>query len=580
MPDGTPVPYQRPTNLTYTVDEIPPIVRLLLLGVQYAALDAFYLVLVAIIVRHSQATMDEKVTLMGISCIALAIGTTLQALRHGPVGSGYLAPPVFSATFMSPSVVAAETGGMRVVYGMTVIAGLTEALIGMFLHRLRIVITPIISGLAVFIVGLQLGIVGIGEVLDVQHADLPAFPVHLLVTLSTVAVCMALSIWWRGVWKLLCSVLGLAVGMTAAWLAGLIDQEKLNVIARIAWVELPHPAVSFGFDLSLLPAFLAAGAACAFRAIGVVTTCQRINNAAWRQPDMVNIRKGVLADGFGNMAGGLLGTTGISIGPSIVGVSAATGATSRVIAFVAAGYLLILGLSPKMAGSFLLIPPEVAGSIMVFTGCFLIAGGMQLILTRPADTRAIYIIGIATMLALSESVYPEYFRHLPTVVHSLMGSPLAIGLTTALILTLLFRLGTQQRDTLAWNDTTTLADVVPFLTKAVEGWKVAGDTAVRCMHDMTAIVDFLRQHKLDTGRLSVAYNGLVLQAEVSYLGTHEAPIHRDLGPPPPGELDEFVNEEVAVYVGLRDFLKSMSADRKRVLRRHGHLSLRLSYETP
>src|SRR5690242_9733345 len=85
-----------------------------------------------------------------------------------------------------------------------------------------------------------------------------------------------------------------SVGMTAAWLAGLIDQEKLDVIARISWVELPHPAVSFGFDLSLLPAFLAAGAACAFRAIGVVTTCQRINNAAWRQPDMVNIRKGVL----------------------------------------------------------------------------------------------------------------------------------------------------------------------------------------------------------------------------------------------------------------------------------------------
>src|SRR6516164_9632555 len=102
MPDGTPVPYQRPANLTYTVDDIPPIVRLLLLGVQYAALDAFYLVLVAIIVRHSQATIDEQVTLMGISCVALAIGTTLQALRHGPVGSGYLAPPVFSATFMGP----------------------------------------------------------------------------------------------------------------------------------------------------------------------------------------------------------------------------------------------------------------------------------------------------------------------------------------------------------------------------------------------------------------------------------------------------------------------------------------------
>ncbi len=97
---------------------------------------------------------------------------------------------------------------------------------------------------------------------------------------------------------------------------------------------------------------------------------------------MINIRTGVLADSLGNMAGGLLGTAGISIGPSMVGISAATGATSRVIAFVAARYLLI--------------PPEVAGSIMMFTACFLIASGMQLILTRPAGTRAIYIIGIAT----------------------------------------------------------------------------------------------------------------------------------------------------------------------------------------
>ena len=84
------------------------------------------------------------------------------------------------------------------------------------LHRLRIVITPIVSGMAVFIVGLQLGIVGIGEVLDVEHETLPVFPIHLMVTISTVGVCMALSIWGRGVWKLVCSIIGLGFGMTAA----------------------------------------------------------------------------------------------------------------------------------------------------------------------------------------------------------------------------------------------------------------------------------------------------------------------------------------------------------------------------
>ena len=444
MTDSEAATYQRPANLTYAVDERPPSGKLLLLGLQYAVLDASYLVLVAIIVRHSNASIEERVGLMGITCVALAIGAALQSLRTGPVGSGYMAPPVISATFMGPSVAAAQIGGMRLVYGMTIVAGLIETLIALTLQRLRLVITPIVSGMAVFIVGLQLGIVGIGEVLDVPHETLPAFPIHLMVTVSTLAVCMALSIWGRGVWKLLCSFLGLVFGMTAAAMAGLINPEQLANIARSAWIELPHVSFpDYGFDIALLPAFLAAGAAAAFRAVGVVTTCQRINNAAWRHPDMPNIRKGVLADGAANVAGGLLGTAGMSISPSMVGISTATGATSRSIAFVAAAYLLILGISPRLAGSFLLIPPEVAGSIMVFTATFLIMSGMQLMLSGPIDPRAIYVIGISSLLALSENVFPDYFRRLPSVVHSLTGSPLAIGLTAALGLTLLFRLGTR-----------------------------------------------------------------------------------------------------------------------------------------
>jgi xanthine/uracil permease len=52
---------------------------------------------------------------------------------------------------------------MPLVFGMTIIAGLVEIAIALCLARLRIVITLVISGLAVFIVGLQLGIVGIGQ---------------------------------------------------------------------------------------------------------------------------------------------------------------------------------------------------------------------------------------------------------------------------------------------------------------------------------------------------------------------------------------------------------------------------------
>jgi NCS2 family nucleobase:cation symporter-2 len=517
---------------------------------------------------------------MGMSSLALAVGAILQALRRGPVGSGYMAPPVISATFMGPSVVAAGVGGMRLVYGMTIIAGLFESLIAIVLRRLRLVITPVVSGLTVFIVGLQLGIVGVSELLDVEHEALPAFPVHLMVAFSTLAICMALSIWGRGVVKLLCSTVGLGFGMVAGSFAGMLDPHQLGTFVKSSWFEVPRPAFDYGFDLGLLPAFLAAGTAAGFRAVGVVTTCQRINNAGWRHPDISNIRKGVLADGLANVAGGLLGTAGMSIGPSIVGISSATGATSRFISYAAAGYLVILGFSPKLAGIFLLIPPEVAGSILMFSASFLITGGLQLILSRPIDSRATYVIGISTLLALSENLFPDYFRHLPPVLHSLAAGPLALGLTAALVLTLVFRLGTRQRNSFAWGTGKTgVADLVPFLRRALEGWKVPPEISQRASNDMDAIAGFLRQHAMLSGAMELSYNGIEVQTAVTYDGAHEAPLHRSLWVPKPVEsLDQFENEEEAAFVGLRDFLKSMTADRKFVSRRRGRLTLTLRYD--
>lgn len=84
----------------------------------------------------------------------------------------------------------------------------------------------------------------------------------------------------------------------------------------------------------------------------------------------------------------------MSIGPSLVGVSNATGATSRVIGFAASIVLLVFSLSPKLSGFFLLVPQEVAGSLLVFTASFMISGGMQVMLSRPVDTRAVYVIGV------------------------------------------------------------------------------------------------------------------------------------------------------------------------------------------
>src|SRR5260370_29383047 len=105
---------------------------------------------------------------------------------------------------------------------MMLFAVIVEALFALGLKRPRIVITPILSGLTVFVVGLQLGVVGIRRTLDIQHVELPTFPLHICVTSLTLLACISLSIWGRRTLKLLTALVALIVGMAATLSAGLI----------------------------------------------------------------------------------------------------------------------------------------------------------------------------------------------------------------------------------------------------------------------------------------------------------------------------------------------------------------------
>jgi xanthine permease XanP len=571
---------ERPSNLVYAVDEWPPPLRLVLLGFQYAVMAAIYLILVAIILRHAKAAQGTGIDAMGIACVGLAIGTALQALPRAPVGSGFLAPPVFSAVYLAPSVLAAEIGGMPLVFGMTLFAGVVEVLVALALNRLRAVITPVLSGLTVFVVGLELGVVGIGETLDVADQALPTFPFHLIVTTLTLMVCVGLSIWGRGTLKLLCSSLGLIAGMAAASVIGLIDPEKLATFGQAPYLALPRPAfMHVSFEAGLLPAFLASGVAASLRAVGVITTCQRINNAAWRRPDRANIRKGVLADGLSNVVGGALGVPGMSAGPSLVGVSGATGATSRAIGFAASIVLLVFAFSPKLSGFFLLVPQEVAGSMLVFSASFMISGGMQVMLSRPVDTRAVYVIGVSTLLALSENVFPGYFRNLPASVRSFTSSSLALCLSSAIALTLLFRLGTRQVGEIVWNDLEdSIASAIAFLRNKAQAWKIAASLIeISAAHTRDVIAYILKNHsRHPVGILRVIYDGVDLRVDIIYRGTRTVhlPVARDDLVPIDTELD---NEEAAAYVGLRNFLRGLAVDRHQITIEKGRMVVRLFY---
>src|SRR5262245_17855138 len=180
---------RRPDALIYAVGETPPLATTIFLGLQQVALMAIYLVMVVIVVRQAGASAPVAQSAVSMGLIAMGISAGLQAIPKGPIGSGYLAPPVISAIYLAPSVLAVKVGGLPLVFGMTMVAGLFEAGLSRLLPRLRLVFPPLICGFIVAAVGLELGLIGISHLLDVTSGSEAAanFDLHVSVASLTLA---------------------------------------------------------------------------------------------------------------------------------------------------------------------------------------------------------------------------------------------------------------------------------------------------------------------------------------------------------------------------------------------------------
>lgn len=563
-----------PANITIGVDQTPPPLHLVLLACQYAFLLCVYLVIVVIVVRAAGADAETARSAVSMAMLASAVGTVLQALPRGPVGSGFLAPPVFSAIYLGPSLLAAKAGGLPAVACMTVCAGLTEILIARYLHRLRIIMQPTISGLTICIIALELGVVGLQHSLDVGGERTSLFGAHVAVAALTFAVAVGFTVWGKGVWKLVCSLLGMLTGIAAAFAFGLFDAGTRAALSAAPWFAIPDPTyISFHWDPGLMPAFIAAGLAAAIRTVGVVSTCQKANDASWTRPDFANIRKGVLADGLGCAAGGLVGAPGMNIGPSLVGVSIATGVTSRAIAYACAAVLVVLAFVPKVADLFLQLPLSVAGALLVFTASIMLASGLQLMIARTLDVRFTFVIGLGLLFPLTRLVSTSYFDALPGWLGILTNSGLALGLTSAIGLLLIFRIASGHEQTILWKQSEgALAELGRALEERSKEWGLTKDVIARGLANTQQTIALLKEGQLmrEPVAIRAAERDNALEIELRYKGL-------PLFVPDLATRGE-INEETAVTAGLQDVGMGVFPDRSSTTTRGAETTIHLGFD--
>jgi NCS2 family nucleobase:cation symporter-2 len=511
---------RRPASLVYGLEDAPPLHVTVLNGAQYVALIAITLVYPLLVFRVAASPADLIAGLLAVGMIVLGVGAFLQSRRMGPIGSGYMCPATFTAGYLGPSLLAAQIGGLPLVFGMTLFAGVLEIVIAPLLSRLRPIFPPEISGLVIFIIGLSGGLAGLRAMLGEQAA--PVIVAEWWVGAVTLGAMIALNVWGRGIARMLCALFGLAIGYLAAGLTGVFTAADAKSVAAADWLGLPSFGhIAWSFDASLIAPFAIACVAAAMKAVGTIAVCQRINDADWVRPDMRTITPGVVADGATTALAGLVGSFGMNTSTPAVGLSAATGVASRRVAYAVGGLFIAIGLLPKLTAVLAVMPRPVVVAALLFSVSFIMINGLQVMSSRMLDARRTLVLGLAIVAGMAVEVFPNLGAMVPVAARPFFGSSLVLATVVALALNLLFRAGVKQTATLTVERGPLRSEELDeFMERNGAAWGAQRDVIERAKFNLRQSLEVILDSCEPRGpvEVSATFDEFNLDIRVSYDG--------------------------------------------------------------
>ena len=389
---------KKPSNLIYDVDDIPPRAVQIAAAFQHVFVMAVGWIYVVMVVNAVGGTTAEMQSLIRMSMVGIG------HRHHRAIKTGlgkWISVPAHLQPYLPCSPSHGWARGRLFAYvrdGM--VAGVAAMLVSRVVHRLRILFPPEVTGLMVAMSGLQLVALGCPRILGYSKSNSVANPRALLVGVITLFAMIIPTIWKLGKLHLFPMLLGMGAGYAAAFGLGELRWGQLIAQMPSTLIRLPTRAASgLSFSLLLLPPFLIAALTATLKTVGDTTLCQKLNDADWKRSDMRSVSGGVLANGIGNAVSGLLGGIAQNTTSSSIGLSLATGTTSRAIALPLGLLAISLAFFPRLAMLVAAMPSPAVGAVLIYSACFIVLGGLQLLTSRMLDARRIFAVGISLILA-------------------------------------------------------------------------------------------------------------------------------------------------------------------------------------
>ncbi|MFP1869168.1 nucleobase:cation symporter-2 family protein [Lonsdalea quercina] len=439
------------SELIYRLEDRPPLPQTLFAAGQHLLAMFVAVITPALLICQALGLPAQDTQhIISMSLFASGLASILQIKTWGPVGSGLLSIQGTSFNFVTPLIMgglALKNGGadvptmMAALFGTLMVASCTEILLSRVLHLARRIITPLVSGVVVMIIGLsliQVGLTSIGGGFAALNDHSFGAPKNLLLAGVVLLVIILLNRQRNPYLRVASLVIAMAVGYLAAWLMGMLPKEMSSTAQSAIMVPTPL-YYGLGFDWSLLVPLMLVFMVTSLETIGDITATSDVSEQPVRGPlYMKRLKGGVLANGLNSMLSAVFNTFPNSCFGQNNGVIQLTGVASRHVGFVVALMLIVLGLFPAVSGFVQHIPEPVLGGATIVMFGTIAASGVRIVSREPLNRRAIMIIALSLAVGLGVAQQPLILQFAPDWLKTLLSSGIAAGGITAIVLNLVF----------------------------------------------------------------------------------------------------------------------------------------------
>ena len=437
---------EKSKELIYGLNDRPPLRETLFAALQHL-LAIFVAIITPPLIISSELKFDLETTgfLISMSLFVSGIATFIQCRRFGPIGTGLLCVQGTSFSFISPIIGAGALGvvsgrmnvelGLSYIFGACMVASVIEMIVSRLLPYTRKIITPLVSGIVVALIGMCLIKAGISSCGGGQSAvdagtfgSLKNLGLALLVLVSIIIFNRSNNRFLR----MASIVLGLLIGSVVAYALNMIDFSNIKGTASL---NIPVPfKYGLNFDVGSIIALGLIYLVTAVEAFGDITANSLISGEPVEGPVfMKRAQGGVLADGFNSFLAAVFNSFPNSIFAQNNGMIQLTGVASRYVGYFIAAALVLLGLFPVVGKVFSLIPDPVLGGATLLMFGTVAAAGIRIIASTEITRKAVLVMAISFAMGLSVELVPGILDKMPGIIKSIFSSGITTGGLTAIL---------------------------------------------------------------------------------------------------------------------------------------------------